>query len=117
MNSSQDGCAIGDALVWVDAHAGLLAVKEVGNEFDYTGDTGGTTDQDDFVDVRLVDLGVAENLLDRVKSATEKILAKLFKASTSKGSIEVDTLEERIDFNGRLSGGRQGAFSTLASSA
>jgi len=55
------------------------AVEEVGNEFDDTGDTGWTTDQDDFMDVGLVNLGVAEDLLNKVKSAIEQILAKLSK--------------------------------------
>jgi hypothetical protein len=35
------------------------------------------------MDVGLVNLGVAEDLLDGVKSATEQILAKLFEMSTS----------------------------------
>ena len=42
------------------------------------------------MDVGLVNLGVAEDL-DRVKSATEQILAKLFKTSTSERGIEVNT--------------------------
>ena len=58
MNGSQDGSTIGDGLVSVDSRAGLLAVEKVGNEFDYTGDTGRTTDQDDFMDIRPVDLRV-----------------------------------------------------------
>jgi hypothetical protein len=39
------------------------------------------------MDVGLVNLGVAEDLLDRVKSATEQILAKLFETSTSERGI------------------------------
>ena len=58
-----DGSTIGNGLVSVDAY--VLAVKEVGNEFDYAGDTSGTTDQDDFVNVRLVDLRVMEDLFNR----------------------------------------------------
>ena len=41
------------------------------------------------MDVGLVNLGVAED--DRVKSATEQILAKLFETSTSERGIEVNT--------------------------
>jgi hypothetical protein len=43
-NGSLDGSTISDGLVGVDAFVKFLAVKEVGNEFDDTGDTGGTTD-------------------------------------------------------------------------
>jgi len=42
-------------------------------------------DQDDFMNVRLVDLGIAEDFLNRVKSTAEEILAELFKTGTSKG--------------------------------
>ena len=58
---------IGDSLIRVDALVGLLAVKEVGNDMR---DTSGIADQDDFMNVRLVNLGVPEDLLDRVESAT-----------------------------------------------
>ena len=69
------------------------------------------------MDVGLVNLGGAENLLDRVKSATERILEKLFETSTSEKGIEVDTLEKRVDLNGSLSSRRKGTLGTLTSSA
>ena len=43
---------------------GSLAVEEVGDELDNTGDTGGATDEDNYVHLGLVDLRVAEDLLD-----------------------------------------------------
>jgi hypothetical protein len=55
-----DGSTIGNNLVRVDDLVGLFAVEEVGNKLDDTGDTSGTTDHDDFMDVRLVNLRVAE---------------------------------------------------------
>jgi hypothetical protein len=116
-DGSLDSSTISNSLVGVNALVGFFAVKEVGNEFHDTGDTGGTADQNDFMDVRFVDLRVTKDLLDGIKSATEEILAQLFEASTSKRGIEVDTLEERVNLNGSLSGRRQGTFGTLASSA
>jgi hypothetical protein len=89
-----NGSTISNSFIRVDALVGLFAADEIGNEFDDTGETSGTTDQDDFMDVRLVNLRVAEDLLNRFKSTTEKILAELFETSTSEGSVEVDTLEE-----------------------
>ena len=56
-----DGCTVGDGLVGVDRLAGLLAVEEVGDELDDTGNTSRATDEDDFVDVGLVDLGIGED--------------------------------------------------------
>jgi hypothetical protein len=43
-NGSLNGSTIGDGLVGVDALVKFFTVKEVGNEFDDTRDTGGTTD-------------------------------------------------------------------------
>jgi NAD-specific glutamate dehydrogenase len=77
-------------LIRIDAFVRILAVKEVGNKFDDTRDTSGTTDQNDFMDVRLVDLGIAENLINIAKSTTEEILAELVETGTSEGSVEVD---------------------------
>jgi hypothetical protein len=51
------------------------------------------------MDVRFVNFGIAEDLLDRVESTTEEILAQLFKTSTNEGGVEVDTLKEGVDFN------------------
>ena len=47
------------------------------------------------MDVRPVDLGVVEDLLNKFKSTPEEILAELFETGTSE---ESDTLEERVDF-------------------
>jgi hypothetical protein len=44
-----------------------------------------------------VNFGIAEDLLDRVESTTEEILAQLFETSTSEGGVEVVTLKEGAD--------------------
>jgi hypothetical protein len=51
------------------------------------------------VNVRLVDLRVAKDLLDRVKSRAEEILAELLETGTGDGGVEVDALEERVDLD------------------
>ena len=45
---------IDNRLITVDALVGLFADGKVGNKFEQYEDTSGTTDQDDFMDVRLV---------------------------------------------------------------
>ena len=52
-NCDLDRRTIGYSLIRVDAIVGLPAVENVGNKFDDTGKTSGTT-QDDFMDVQLV---------------------------------------------------------------
>jgi hypothetical protein len=82
---------IGNSLIRGDALVGLLAIEEVGHKFDDARNTCGTANQDDFMDVQFVNFGIAEDLLDRVESTTEEILAQLFETSTSEGGVEVDT--------------------------
>jgi len=116
-DSSLDGSSVGNGLVRVDGFVGLLAVEEVGDEFLDARDTGGTTDQDDLVDRGLVDLCVSEDTLNWLHSGAEEILAKLFETSTSDGCVEINTLIERVDLDGGLSGGGQSALGTFAGSS
>ena len=116
-NGRLNGSAIRDGLVGVDALVGLLAVEVVGDELLDAGDTGGTTDQDDLVDLGLVDLGVSQDTVDGLDSAAEEVLAQLFETGTGDGGVEINTLEERVDLDGGLGGGREGTLGTLASSA
>ena len=116
-NGGLDSGTVCDSLVGVDGLVGLLAVEEVGDELDDTGDTGGATDQNDLVDIALVDLRVTKDLLDGLEGGTEEVLAELLETSTGNRGVEVDTLEERVDFDGGLGGGREGTLGTLASSA
>ena len=81
------GCVVGEdgsldcstvchGLVRVDALVGLFAAEEVRHEPDDTGDTGGSTNEDDFVDASPVDFRVAEDFLDWLESTAEEVLAK-----------------------------------------
>lgn len=110
-----DGSTIGNGLIGVDALVGLFAVEEVGDEFDDTGNTSGTTDEDDFMNAGLVDLGVTENFLYGLKSGSEKVLAQLLETSAGEGGVEVDTIEEGVNFDSSLGGGGKSALSTFAS--
>ena len=114
-NGGLDSGTVSDSLIGVDGLAGLLAVEEVGDKLDDTGNTGGTTDEDDFVNVGLVDLGVTEDLLDRLESGAEEVLAELLETGTSERGVEIDTLIKGVDLNGGLDGGGKGRLDTLAS--
>ena len=83
-----------------------LTVEEVGHELDDTRNTRGTTDQDDFMHVGFVDLRITQNLLHRLESATEEILAKFLETGSSEGSVEVDAFIQRVYLDGGLGGGR-----------
>ena len=114
-NGGLDGGAVCDSLIGVDRLVGLLAVEEVGDELDDTRDTGRAADEDDLVHLRLVDLGVAGDLLNGPEGRAEEVLEELFEAGTGEGGVEVDVLEERVDFDRRLGGGGKGAYGSFSS--
>ena len=91
---------IHNSLIRADALVGLLADEKVGNKVGRYEDTSGTTDQADVMDV--VDLGIAEDVLNRARSTTNDILAEaaeFFETGTSEGS-EFNALKERVNFGG-----------------
>ena len=46
------------------------------------------------MDLKLVDLRVAQDLLDGLESRTEEVLAKFLKTCASEGGVEINALEE-----------------------
>lgn len=61
----------------------------------------GTTSEDDPVDVKLVDLRVAKDLLKGLETRVEEILAELLRveSSTGKGCIEVNAFKESVELD------------------
>ena len=55
-----------------------------------------------------------QDLFYRLMSAMEEILAESLEMGD--GSVEVDTFEEGVNFDGGLGSGREGTLSMLASS-
>jgi len=92
---------------------GLTSGEEVGNQLLDLGDTGGTSDQDDLVDGRLIHLGVPQDLLDRVHGGSEEVLAELLESGSGDGGVEVDSVEQRVDLDRGLGGGRKGSLGSL----
>jgi len=109
-----DGGTVGNGLIGVDGLVEFLAVEVVLEELLDLGDSSGATNEDDIVDAVLVDSGVSERFLDGVEGSSEEVGAKLFKSSSGDGGVEVNTLEERIDFDSSLGGGREGSLRSLA---
>ena len=105
-----------NGFVGVDALLELLAVEELGQELLDTGDTGGTTDQDDLVAGALLNGSILEDLGNGLESARESLGVELLETGTGDAHGEVLTIEERVDLNGGLGTAGEGTLGTLASS-
>ncbi|RUS24739.1 LOW QUALITY PROTEIN: NAD-specific glutamate dehydrogenase-domain-containing protein [Jimgerdemannia flammicorona] len=97
---------IDDELVGLDAHEGLLTAEEHLEEFLDFGDVGRATGEDDLMDVSLLEVSVAEDLLDVLESLAEEIVVEFLKLGASDGFREVLAPEEGLDLdvNGILGG-------------
>merc|ERR1719264_1188695 len=115
-NGSLDGSTIGHGLVGVDRLVQVLPVEEVLQKLLDLGDPGGATNEDNVVDGRFVHLGVPHCLLNGLKGALEEVRAQLLKPGPGDGGVEVDALEQGVDLNVGLGGGRKGPLGPLAGS-
>ncbi|CAO2609106.1 NAD-specific glutamate dehydrogenase [Lemmus lemmus] len=108
---------VGHRLVRVDALVQVAPVEEVLQQLLHLGDARRAAHQHQVVDLRLVQLGVAQGLLHGLQRAAEQVRAQLLKARPRDGRVEVDALEERVDLQAGLRAGRQGPLGALAGRA
>jgi len=109
-----NGGTVGDSLVRVDRLLELLAVEAVAQELLDLWDTGGTTNQDNLVDLGLVHVGILKNLLDWAESTGEGLGVEVLETGTGDVGAEVLTLEEGVDLNSGLGSVGEGSLGTLA---
>ena len=112
-NTSLDGSAESDSLVRVDTLGSLLAIEVLLNKSLDLGDTGGTTDKDDIVNLGLGNLGILENLLDRLEGLLEKVVVELLELGASQSLGEIFAVEEGLDLNTSRHLARKGTLGLL----
>uniref|UniRef100_A0A7N0UQF0 Uncharacterized protein n=1 Tax=Kalanchoe fedtschenkoi TaxID=63787 RepID=A0A7N0UQF0_KALFE len=110
-----DRCTVGHRLVGVDALAKLLPVEEILQELLDFRDPGRSPDKDHLVHAAFVDLGITETFLHGLHAPPEQVHVQLLEPGSSDGRVKVDSLVERVDFDGGLSGGGECALGSLAS--
>lgn len=111
-----DGGTVGNSLIGIDALLELLAVEKIAQHLLDLRDTGGTTNEDDLVNLLLSEARILENLLNRGDGVLEESGVDVLETGTGDGGIEVLTIVQRVDLNGGLGDGREGTLGTLASS-
>jgi len=101
----------------VDPLVGFLVAEEVRDKLNETGDMAGTTNElNELVDVQHVDFELVEDLLNRLKGTVEEVMAELLETRMGEVGIEVDTLEDRVGFDGGLGRGGTAFTSRIPSS-
>ena len=108
-NTTLNSGTEGDSLIGVDILADLLSEVLLEHSLNL-GDTGRTTNKDDVVNVRLLQLGVLENLVNGLEGLLEEIAVQLLELGAGEGLGEVVALEKRLNLD---LGGLLGRESTL----
>jgi len=96
-NTSLDGSTISDSLIGVNTTVGFFSIEEVLHELLNLGDTGGTTDKYDFINLSLLETRVVKDLLDGLEGLLEKITAEFFESSTGDSLLEIDSINESFN--------------------
>ena len=115
-NTGLNGSTVCNSLVGIDALLELLAVEKVTEELLDLGNTGGATNEYNLVNLGLVDVGILENLANRVKSASKSFLIQILETSTGDVCVEILTLEQRVNLDCGLGGVGERSLGTLAGS-
>jgi hypothetical protein len=121
-----DSRTVGDGLIRVQRAAQLLAAEELLQERLHLRDTSGTTDQDDIVDLRRLQLTILEDLLHRLQALGEVDRVERLELRARQGVGEVDQLrlslaalgrdgEQRLDVDLSLLGLRELTLGRLGS--
>ena len=95
-DGSLNGSAVSDSLIGVDGSVELLAVEEFLEHGLDLGDSGGTTDEDDLVDLGLGDVRVAEDLLYGGHALAEVGHAELLELCAGHVDVEILTLGKSL---------------------
>jgi len=116
-DSGLNGSTESNSLIGVDGSVEGLSVEEVLKHGLDLGDSGGTTNEDDFVDLGLGDVGVGEDLLDGRHALSELGHAKLLELSAGDVDVEILTLGESLTVDLRLMSAGQDSLGLLTLSS
>ena len=113
-DGSLDSGTVGDGVIGVDRLVKSLTTEEVDEHLLDLGDSRGTTDKDDLVDLTLGGVGILENVLNRGHALSEEVHAELLELSTRDVGGVILTIGKGIALNRGLSGGRKDSLRLLA---
>jgi len=98
-DGSLNGSTESDGLIWVDGLVEVLSVEEIGEHRLNLWDSGGSTDEDDLVDLTFTNTGVLQDVLDWWHTFSEKIHAKLLELGSGNVGVVVLTFSKSLALN------------------
>jgi hypothetical protein len=113
-DGSLDGGTVGNGLIGVDGLVEDLSVEEVGEHGLDLGDSGGSSNEDNLVNLSLGHVGVLEDVLNWGHALSELGNAELFESSSGHVVGEILTFGKGLALNHGLMGGREGSLGLLA---
>eukprot|EP00040_Diaphanoeca_grandis_P038183 m.255958 g.255958 ORF g.255958 m.255958 type:complete len:541 (-) comp33994_c0_seq1:342-1964(-) len=109
-----DGGTVRNGFVGVDGFVEFLTIeKRLEERLDF-GDTCGSTNEHDVVNLALWDTRVLNNLLDGFETAQEEVLAQFFELGTGDLELEIFAVHQCVDLDGCGGDGREGTLCSLA---
>ena len=96
-NTGLQGCADSDDLVRVHALVRLLAAGQLLDQVGHGRHAGGTTDQDDVLDLVDVDVGVLKDGLERLLGAVEQVLGDALELSAAQRLVQEQRVLVAVD--------------------
>mmetsp|Transcript_63863 Transcript_63863/g.73238 ORF Transcript_63863/g.73238 Transcript_63863/m.73238 type:complete len:178 (-) Transcript_63863:964-1497(-) len=112
-DTSLNGSTIGNGFIRVNTSVGFLSVEEVLDQLLDLGDSGGTTNKNNFVDISLLHVVFLEDLVDGTQGLLEQIVVQIFELGSGKSLGEIKTVNQGFDFHLDLMGRRQGTLGTF----
>mmetsp|Transcript_13656 Transcript_13656/g.16413 ORF Transcript_13656/g.16413 Transcript_13656/m.16413 type:complete len:438 (-) Transcript_13656:809-2122(-) len=112
-DTTLDSGTVCNSLIGVNTLVWLLVVEELLQHLNDLGDTGGTTDEDELINIGLLEVSVLHGLLHGTKSLTEKILVELFETSAGQRLGQVNAVVQVLNLDTDLMLGGQSTLGTL----
>lgn len=101
-DSGLDCGSVGYGFIGVDVSVWFFAIEEIFDQLDDHWNSGGSTDQDNIVNLVFTDARIFKNFFDRSHAGFEVVHAQFFKFSPGNCCIEIFTLDQRVYFNSCL---------------
>jgi len=116
-DGSLNGSSVSDGLIWVDGFVQGLTVEEIGKHRLNLWDTGGSTDENDLVDLTFTDTGVLEDVLDWWHALSEEIHAEFLELSSGDVGAVILTFSKglALDWSSMCRGENSLGFFALSS--